>query len=83
MVLGFVAGIFTTASFLPQVVKTWRTRSAEDLSYGMIVLFLAGISLWLVYGIQIQSLPIILANGGTIILLFILLGMKIHYADHG
>jgi MtN3 and saliva related transmembrane protein len=79
-VLGLAAGILTTTSFLPQVLKTWKTRSAQDLSYGMIVLFLSGISLWLLYGVQIQSLPIILANAVTIVLLLILFGMKIRYS---
>jgi Uncharacterized conserved protein len=77
--LGLAAGFLTTASFLPQVVKTWRTRSAQDLSYGMIVLFISGITLWLLYGIEIQSLPIIAANGMTILLLLVLLGMKIRF----
>jgi MtN3 and saliva related transmembrane protein len=77
--LGLAAGLLTTASFLPQVLKTWKTRSAGDLSYGMIVLFISGISLWLLYGIRIQSLPIILANAVTILLLLILFGMKIQF----
>lgn len=77
--LGLAAGLLTTASFLPQVLKTWKTRSAGDLSYGMIVLFTSGISLWLLYGIRIQSLPIILANAVTILLLLILFGMKIQF----
>jgi MtN3 and saliva related transmembrane protein len=80
MILGLTAGILTTTSFLPQVIKTWKTRSAQDLSYGMIVLFLSGIGLWFLYGIQIQSLPIILANAVTILLLLILLAMKIQYS---
>jgi MtN3 and saliva related transmembrane protein len=79
--LGLAAGILTTTSFLPQVLKTWKTRSARDLSYGMIVLFLSGISLWFLYGIQIQSLPIILANAVTIVLLLILFGMKIQFSS--
>ncbi|MDD1677569.1 MAG: SemiSWEET transporter [Methanomicrobiales archaeon] len=79
-ILGLAAGFLTTTSFLPQVVKTWKTRSAHDLSYGMIVLFLSGIGLWFLYGVQIQSLPIMLANALTIVLLFILFGMKIRYS---
>jgi MtN3 and saliva related transmembrane protein len=78
--LGLAAGILSTTSFLPQVLKTWRTQSAQDLSYAMIVLFLSGIGLWLIYGVQIRSLPIILANTLTIILLLVLLGMKIRFS---
>jgi MtN3 and saliva related transmembrane protein len=79
-VLGLAAGVLTTTAFLPQVIKTWKTRSVQDLSYGMIVLFLSGISLWFLYGIQIQSLPIILANAVTILLLLILFTLKIQYS---
>ncbi len=80
MLLGFAAGLLTTTSFLPQVVKTWRTRSARDLSYGMIVLFISGITLWFLYGLQMRALPIILANGVTLLLLLILLVMKIQFS---
>ncbi|MDD1673569.1 MAG: SemiSWEET transporter [Methanomicrobiales archaeon] len=84
-ILGLAAGILSTASFLPQVVKTWKTRSARDLSYAMLILFLSGITLWFFYGLQLRSLPIILANGVTIVLLILLLTMKILYSreiDH-
>jgi MtN3 and saliva related transmembrane protein len=79
-VLGLAAGVLTTTSFLPQVIKTWKTRSAQDLSYGMIILFVSGIGLWFLYGLQIQSLPIVLANAVTILLLLVLLAMKIQYS---
>jgi MtN3 and saliva related transmembrane protein len=82
MLLGLAAGLLTTASFLPQVVKTWRTRSAQDLSYAMIVLFLLGIGLWFLYGVLIQSLPIVLANAVTILLLLVLFTMKIRFSPH-
>jgi MtN3 and saliva related transmembrane protein len=45
--LGLIAGVLTTISFLPQVIKTWRSRSAKDLSLGMFGMFSAGIFLWL------------------------------------
>lgn len=77
--LGLVAGFLSTVSFLPQVVKTWKSRSARDLSTGMLLLFLVGISLWFFYGVQIESLPIIAANGVTIVLITLLLMMKFRY----
>lgn len=80
LVLGMVAGFLTTASFVPQVWKTWRTRSADDISYGMLVLFLVGLSLWLVYGILLTSIPIILANTVTIALVIMLIAMKSHFS---
>lgn len=77
--LGLIAGFLTTASFLPQVWRTWTTHSARDISYGMLLLFLVGIGLWLLYGMRIQSLPIILANLVTILLVAVLLILKFHY----
>jgi len=77
--LGLVAGFLSTASFVPQLIKTWRTKSAKDLSYGMLVLFLTGILLWLIYGFLIGSSPIIIANTVTIFLVVLIIGLKIKY----
>lgn len=78
--IGLVAGSLTTAAFLPQVIKTWRSRSAADLSFAMLLIFLSGIALWTWYGISIQSWPIILANAATIVLVVFILAMKWRYA---
>jgi MtN3 and saliva related transmembrane protein len=77
--LGFLAGTLTTISFLPQLLKTWRSKSAKDMSLPMLIAFCAGVLLWLVYGFLIQALPIILANGITLILALMILGLKLHY----
>ncbi len=66
--LGYLAAILTTASFLPQVIRVYRTRSVEDISTTMYVGFLCGVSLWLWYGIRLNSLPLMLANGTTFLL---------------
>lgn len=66
--LGLLAATLTTFSFLPQVIKTWRTKSAEDLSLGTFSMFCTGVLCWLMYGILIEDLPIILANTVTIVL---------------
>ena len=60
--VGLVAGILTTVSFVPQVVKIRRSRSARDISYTMYLCFIAGVSLWLYYGIAIGALPVALNN---------------------
>ncbi|MGE4192943.1 MAG: SemiSWEET family sugar transporter [Pseudodesulfovibrio sp.] len=78
-ILGIVAGCCTTASFVPQVVHTWRTRSVADLSLRMYLLFTLGVALWLVYGFHIESVAVILANGVTLVLVIAILGMKIVY----
>ncbi len=75
--LGLIAGVLTTAAFLPQVVKTWRSRSAKDLSLGMFLMFVVGVVLWLVYGILTNNIPIIFTNGLTLTLASTLLYFKL------
>lgn len=77
--IGLMAAILTTISFLPQVIKTIKTKETKDLSLGMYITFTLGIALWLTYGIIISDLPIILANSVTIILAGIILTLKIKY----
>lgn len=74
--LGLIAGSLTTLSFAPQVIRAWRTRSTADLSFAMLVVFLAGILLWLVYGVVREDLAIIAANAITAVLIGLLLTIK-------
>jgi len=74
--LGLIAGSLTTLSFAPQVIRAWRTRSTADLSLVMLVVFLAGILLWLVYGVVREDLAIIAANAITAVLIGLLLTIK-------
>jgi len=75
--VGSLAGILTTIAFIPQVVKTWRTRSAEDISLWMFLLFSGGVLLWLIYGILLRAAPIIVANAITLSLSASILVLKI------
>ena len=68
-VLGLVAAACTMASFVPQVVKMYRTRSSADLSVGMYALLTSGAALWLAYGLLIGDLPIVVTNVVTLVLL--------------
>ncbi len=77
--VGLIAGALTTVAFVPQVIKTWRSRSASDISFGMFVLFSSGVLLWLLYGLAIQSTPIVLANSITLILSVSILIMKLGF----
>ncbi|MBD2692969.1 SemiSWEET transporter [Anabaena catenula] len=77
--LGFAAGLLTTIAFLPQMFKTWKTKSAKDVSFVMLITFMSGLFLWLIYGIILGALPIILANGITLFFNFIILWLKIKY----
>ena len=80
-IIGFAAGTLTTLSFVPQVVKTFRTKSCADLSYGMLLAFAAGITLWTIYGIALREPPIIVANAVTLALIFVILLMKVRYRE--
>jgi MtN3 and saliva related transmembrane protein len=78
-VVGLSAGFCTTVSFLPQVLKTWRTRSTADISLGMFLVFTIGCTLWLLYGILQRDIAIILPNTLTIVLSTIILACKFRY----
>jgi len=75
--IGYAAATLTTFAFIPQVVKSWRSRSTGDLSSTMLVVFTAGIVLWLLYGIGTDSMPVILANAVTLVLSATLVVLKI------
>ena len=78
-ILGYLAAFLTTASFLPQVYKTWKTKSAEGLSLTMYIVFFTGIVCWLIYGIYLNSMPIILANTITGVSALALIIMRLKY----
>jgi len=64
--VGLLAGALTTLAFVPQVLKTWRTRSTADISLWMFSILVAGIAAWLLYGVIIRDAPLILANAVTL-----------------
>lgn len=66
--VGYVAGTMTVLAFVPQVWKTWRSRSAADVSLAMYLIFALGVFLWIVYGLVIHSIPVVAANAATFIL---------------
>jgi MtN3 and saliva related transmembrane protein len=78
-VLGFLGAGGTTLSFVPQVLKVWKSRSARDISSGMYLLFIAGLVFWLAYGVMIGSWPILIANILTIGLAGSVLCMKWYF----
>jgi MtN3 and saliva related transmembrane protein len=77
--LGLAAAFCTTVAFVPQVVKTWKTRSTADISLSMFVVLLLGIVLWLAYGILLSDVPLIVANVITLVLAGIILIFKLRY----
>jgi len=79
--VGYLAALLTTISFVPQVLHTWRTRRAHGISLGMISLFSLGVALWLGYGVLVQAWPVIVANAVTLALALFLLGMKLRFDE--
>jgi MtN3 and saliva related transmembrane protein len=81
--IGLMAGLLTTTAFIPQVWKIYRTKSGKDISARMFSLFSAGIVLWLIYGILLQSLPLILSNAVTLVLSLTIIALKARYRQKG
>ncbi len=77
--IGLAAAVLTTAAFAPQAIQAWRSRSTRDVSLAMFTLMVAGITLWLVYGILIGDLPLIVANTVTLVLAASILVAKIRF----
>lgn len=70
----------TTAAFVPQVLRIWKRRSAADISGLGVTVFTIGVTLWTIYGIEVGSLPVILANAVTLALNLSILGLKIRHS---
>ena len=76
---GFIAAALTTIAFLPQVLKTWRTKSAYDVSTVMLITFITGLLFWIIYAIQTKSIPVLIANIITLIFNLTILILKLIY----
>lgn len=78
-ILGFAAAVLTTASFLPQAIKTIRTKDTSGISLFMYSLFAAGTLLWFLFGLFSNNMPIVVANAVTLLFAIIILIYKIKY----
>ena len=76
---GYLAAAMTTLAFVPQALKTIRTRDTRSISLGMYVVFTIGIAFWLVYGIALNSTPMILSNIVTFLLSATILVLKLKH----
>ena len=79
-IFGYFAAILTTAAFLPQLIKTIKTKKATDISLTTLVMFIIGVLSWIIYGYKISSTPILIANAITLILNLLILISKVHYS---
>ena len=77
--IGSVAAVLTTASFIPQVWHSFKTRDVSGISLGMYSVFTVGVALWLVYGLLLWSWPLIIANSITLALAATILGLKLRF----
>jgi MtN3 and saliva related transmembrane protein len=77
--VGYIAATLTTAAFLPQVAQVWQSKSTKDLSLPTLLSFIAGVSMWLIYGLLVKSAPIIVANAVTVVLNLVILRFKFKY----
>ena len=76
-IIGMIAAVLSTFSVIPQVYKTWKTKSAEDLSYGTLLFLFVELILWLVYGLMLSSIPLIFSNIVASVAIFIVIILKI------
>jgi MtN3 and saliva related transmembrane protein len=77
--VGSIAGSLTTLSFLPQVIRVYKLRSAHDLSYGYLGMFATGVTAWFVYGVIIRSKPVVFTNLVTLSLVVAIIVMKWYF----
>lgn len=77
--IGLIASIFLSISGLPQVIKSWKTKKVEDISFIMILLFVFAFILWIIYGVFIKSFPIVLTNSVSLLFMGIALFLKIKF----
>ena len=80
-IIGTIAAVLTTASFVPQVWLTYKTRDVSGVSLGMYSAFTIGVGLWLVYGLLVGAWPIVAANAVTLTMAIAILIMKLRFSD--
>lgn len=77
--IGLAAGALTTGAYLPQVWRTWRSKTVDDISLAMYWAMTLGVALWLVYGIAIRAAAVVIANAVCLVLVASMLRMRIRY----
>ncbi|MBI3619160.1 hypothetical protein HY213_03985 [Candidatus Peregrinibacteria bacterium] len=74
--IGFIAGSLVAISLLPQVIKSWRTRSTKDIALSWTLINLSGQILWIVYGVEIQSASLVIMSSITFLMAAFILMLK-------
>ena len=81
-IFGYFAAILTTSAFLPQLIKTLKTKKADDVSLTTLIMFNIGVLSWIIYGYKISSTPILIANVITLVLNLLILISKIYFSKN-
>jgi MtN3 and saliva related transmembrane protein len=81
-VIGIIAGIFTSVSLIPQLIKLIREKRADNISYGMLIVLLIGLGFWVVYGVMKDDLPIIVTNSFSFLVNSLVIVFTIRYKNH-
>jgi MtN3 and saliva related transmembrane protein len=79
--VGFIGGVFSSVSFLPQVIKLWKTRSAKDLSMMTLLFLIMNVCTWLTYGVLIHAWPLIVTNGIVLSMVLIMVYFKLTFKE--
>jgi len=79
-IVGYTASVVGTSLMLPQMYRTLKTKSVEDLSWGMLILYFLNCALWLVYGVLISAMPVILTNAAALVIGSFQIGLKVKYS---
>ena len=79
-IFGYLAAILTTAAFLPQLIKYLKTKKADDVPLTTLIMFIIGVLSWIIYGYEISSSPILIANLITLILNLLILISKVYFS---
>ena len=79
-IFGYIEALLTTTAFLPQLIKTLKTKKAEDVSLATLIMFIIGVLSWIIYGYKISSTPVLIANLITLILNLLILISKIYFS---
>ncbi len=79
---GYFAAFLTTVAFIPQLIKTLKTKKAEDVSLVTLIMFICGVGFWIIYGYKISSSPILIANIVTLTLNLFILITKLYYSKN-
>ncbi len=81
-IVGYTASVVGTSLMLPQMYRSLKTKSVEDLSWGMLILYFLNCALWLMYGILIGAMPVIITNAVALLISIIQIALKMRYSKH-